>query len=157
MLKQWIQESASTVVFTGAGMSTESGLPDFRSSMQGIWKDKDPMQLASTDAMIHNREEFVHFYRMRIEGLLQAKPHVGHEILEDGTAVWRHYTKCGRVSSARGEHACCAAAWYAAHGSLLGLRETLSRGEVFAGRWHHLSMWRFCQAIRCLVRGVIAR
>lgn len=39
MLSQWLKTSKYTVVFTGAGMSTESGLPDFRSS-KGLWKKK---------------------------------------------------------------------------------------------------------------------
>lgn len=36
-LAQWIKQSNRTVVLTGAGMSTESGIPDFRSST-GIWQ-----------------------------------------------------------------------------------------------------------------------
>ena len=38
-------------VFTGAGMSTESGLPDFRSADNGLWKKQDPGTIASTDAL----------------------------------------------------------------------------------------------------------
>jgi len=81
MLATWLQESKHTVVLTGAGMSTESGLPDFRSALRGIWRGKDPSKLASTYALTHNREEFISFYRMRIEGLQQCNPHIGHEIL----------------------------------------------------------------------------
>ena len=61
LLAKWLQESPSTVVFTGAGMSTEAGLPDFRSK-DGLWKQKDPRQLASIDAMKRNPEEFYDFY-----------------------------------------------------------------------------------------------
>ncbi len=84
MIEQWLRESNYTVVFTGAGMSTESGLPDFRSSLQGMWKDKDPMKIASTHALRHNRGAFVEFYRMRIKGLAACEPHEGHAIL----AAW---------------------------------------------------------------------
>jgi NAD-dependent deacetylase len=80
-LAAWLKDASKTVVFTGAGMSTESGLPDFRSSLQGIWRGKDPAQFASTYALHHNRDVFVEFYRMRIEGLLKSKPHEGHAIL----------------------------------------------------------------------------
>jgi len=68
------------VVLTGAGMSTASGLPDFRGD-QGLWKNRDPRQLASIEAMRHNPEEFYEFYRYRIQALLGVKPNKGHEIL----------------------------------------------------------------------------
>lgn len=41
LLKSWLLEASHAVVFTGAGMSTESGLPDFR-SQTGLWRGKDP-------------------------------------------------------------------------------------------------------------------
>ena len=62
LLKKWLEEANYTVVFSGAGMSTESGLPDFRSS-GGLWKQKDPSKLASTEALNNNVEEFIEFYR----------------------------------------------------------------------------------------------
>ncbi|HOM97924.1 MAG TPA: NAD-dependent deacylase [Acetomicrobium sp.] len=68
------------VVLTGAGMSTASGLPDFRGD-QGLWKNRDPRQLASIEAMRNNPEEFYEFYRYRIRALLEVKPNMGHEIL----------------------------------------------------------------------------
>jgi NAD-dependent deacetylase len=80
-LVHWLKQAGNAVVFTGAGMSTESGLPDFRSSLQGIWRGKDPVQFASTHALHHNRTAFVDFYRMRVEGLRKCKPHRGHDIL----------------------------------------------------------------------------
>ncbi|USG63938.1 NAD-dependent deacylase [Brevibacillus ruminantium] len=79
----WLKASKFTVVFTGAGMSTESGLPDFRSAQAGLWRSKDPARLASTHALQHNREEFLDFYRMRIEALLSCKPHAGHVLLAE--------------------------------------------------------------------------
>lgn len=89
-LVEWLREARHAVVFTGAGMSTESGLPDFRSALTGIWRGKDPTQLASTHALRHNREGFAAFYRMRIEGLLACRPHAGHAIL----AEWERH---GRI------------------------------------------------------------
>ncbi|KHF27957.1 NAD-dependent protein deacylase [Anoxybacillus sp. BCO1] len=83
MLEKWLKESSYTIVFTGAGMSTESGLPDFRSAKSGLWRTKNPQQLASTYAMQHNRDEFIAFYQYRIRTLLKCKPHVGHMILAD--------------------------------------------------------------------------
>jgi len=65
-------------------MSTESGLPDFRSSQSGMWKQKDPSRLASTKALNDHVNEFIEFYRNRVIGLKECKPHIGHEIL----ALW---------------------------------------------------------------------
>lgn len=79
-LAKWLQESSHTVVFTGAGMSTEAGLPDFRSK-EGLWKKVDPRKMASIEAMYANPEEFYEFYRMRLAALGKAEPHMGHKIL----------------------------------------------------------------------------
>lgn len=82
LLAKALQESPSTVVFTGAGMSTESGLPDFRSS-GGLWKQYRPEELASTDALNRNFEQFAAFYRQRIETLGDVQPNKGHRILAE--------------------------------------------------------------------------
>lgn len=70
------------VVLSGAGMSTASGLPDFR-GRDGLWKQKDPRLLASISAMENNRDEFVEFYRHRISMLEGVRPNRGHEILAE--------------------------------------------------------------------------
>lgn len=81
MLGKWLKESKYTVILTGAGMSTESGLPDFRSADNGMWKKKDPGKIASTEALNHNVNEFIEFYRHRVTGLKECQPHKGHYIL----------------------------------------------------------------------------
>ncbi|OCA90535.1 NAD-dependent protein deacylase [Bacillus sp. FJAT-27225] len=90
-LKKYLEKASYTVVFTGAGMSTEAGLPDFRGS-GGIWHGADPMMLASTRAMNENTEEFIQFYRQRVENLHGHEPHRGHKIL----AKWERE---GRIQS----------------------------------------------------------
>ena len=80
LLAGWIQQSRFTVVLTGAGMSTESGLPDFRSK-SGWWKNYDPTTIASVDAMVANYPLFHEFYTMRLKTLAGCKPHRGHYIL----------------------------------------------------------------------------
>ena len=78
MLTEMFKESRHTVVLTGAGMSTESGLPDFRSALDGMWNDVDPLKLASREAMQYERELFVRFYKKRIQKLREARPHAGY-------------------------------------------------------------------------------
>src|SRR4051812_37711258 len=81
MIAKWMKESKNTVVFTGAGMSTESGLPDFRSTNQGLWKMKDPSRIASVRALNDNVEEFFEFYRNRVAGVKEYTPNRGHLLL----------------------------------------------------------------------------
>jgi NAD-dependent deacetylase len=71
------------VVFTGAGMSTESGLPDFRSN-GGLWKQSRRFEeLASVDALENDYDEHVAFYRWRIEMLAGHEPNDGHRVVAD--------------------------------------------------------------------------
>lgn len=79
-LASWIRDARNTVVFTGAGMSTESGLRDFRSK-GGLWRDEEVASLATVDALYHKKEAFVSFYRWRIEQVLKYEPHMGHRLL----------------------------------------------------------------------------
>ncbi|QTD41347.1 NAD-dependent deacylase [Sporosarcina sp. Te-1] len=83
MLADLIRNSNHTIVFTGAGMSTESGLPDFRSSNTGLWGQEDPSQVASTEALNKNVEQFFRFYRHRVLGVQDCMPHAGHFILAE--------------------------------------------------------------------------
>ena len=72
-----IRERQPCVALTGAGISTESGIPDFRSPT-GIWADVDPFEVASLDAFRRDPERVWDFYRARIEMLLQAAPNRAH-------------------------------------------------------------------------------
>jgi NAD-dependent deacetylase len=75
-----LKKSQYSVVLTGAGMSTESGLPDFRSN-SGLWKGQSPEVIASIEALRQRPEEFASFYRSRIEQLSNYSPNIGHECL----------------------------------------------------------------------------
>lgn len=73
------KKAKTPIVFTGAGMSTESGLPDFR-SQQGLWKTR-PESLATMDALETRPNDFYFFYQWRIAELLKVQPNEGHLIL----------------------------------------------------------------------------
>jgi NAD-dependent deacetylase len=81
LLAKLLRESACAVVFSGAGMSTESGLMDFRSAERGMWNNRNPAELASVEARDRNRAEFIRFYQWRIREMLRHKPNAGHHIL----------------------------------------------------------------------------
>ncbi len=55
---QLLRSSQNTVVFTGAGVSVPSGIPDFRSASTGLWNRFDPMEVASLSAFRHRPEAF---------------------------------------------------------------------------------------------------
>lgn len=76
-----IRSSSYTLVFTGAGMSTESGLPDFRSKDRGLWEKFNPDELANVNALEHNFKEFTEFYQFRLREINKYQPHEGHRIL----------------------------------------------------------------------------
>lgn len=76
-----IEKATYPVIFSGAGMSTESGLPDFRSKSRGLWEKFNPDELANINALHDNRDEFLKFYQYRLSEINQYKPHRGHFIL----------------------------------------------------------------------------
>lgn len=68
------------VALTGAGVSTESGLPDFRSA-DGLWATMDPARVASLSAFRRDPTAFYSFYRTRLSRLAGAVPNDGHRAL----------------------------------------------------------------------------
>lgn len=70
------------VVLTGAGMSTESGIPDFRSA-GGVWEENDPMEVASMQTFLTNPERFWRFHRPRIDMLRGVGPNPAHHAVAE--------------------------------------------------------------------------
>lgn len=78
-LRQWMKESSRIVFFGGAGVSTESGIPDFR-SVDGLYNQKyqyPPETIISHSFYVRNPEEFYRFYKDRML-FPDAKPNAAH-------------------------------------------------------------------------------
>ena len=78
-LQDWISESRHIVFFGGAGVSTESGIPDFR-SVDGLYHQQyafPPETILSHSFFERNPEEFYRFYRSKML-FPQARPNAAH-------------------------------------------------------------------------------
>jgi NAD-dependent deacetylase len=75
---QCLQSARHAVVLTGAGISTPSGIPDFRSQRTGLWVQNDPMQVASLTAFHHRPEVFFNWLRPLAKRIWQAYPNPAH-------------------------------------------------------------------------------
>lgn len=119
-LSDLLHNSKYAVVLTGAGMSTESGVPDFRSK-EGWWNKINPATVASTSALEHNYDLFRDFYQYRIKALSQCKPNTGHKILAEWEA--KGLIKCVITQNVDGFHKAAGSKnVYELHGSINSIR-----------------------------------
>lgn len=78
-----ISNSRHLVIFTGAGISTPSGIPDFRSQNTGMWQKNDPMEVASATAFFHHPEKFYNWLRPLLQASQNARPNPAHVALAE--------------------------------------------------------------------------
>lgn len=91
-LAQMLREARYAVALTGAGVSTDSGIPDFRSPSTGLWAQYNPMEVASIGGFRSNPVRFYEFWRVRFAKLADAQPNITHTVLAQLEA--RGYVKC---------------------------------------------------------------
>lgn len=93
-LRRWVADTDNLVFFGGAGVSTESGIPDFR-SVDGLYNqayDYPPEMMVSHTFFVQHTAEFFRFYRDRML-YPDAKPNAAHRKL----AEWEKQGKCRAV------------------------------------------------------------
>ncbi|MFW0787359.1 NAD-dependent deacylase [Gordonia sp. CPCC 206044] len=78
-----VRDAEWVTVFTGAGMSAESGLATFRDTDTGLWEQYDPMALATPQAWHDDPALVWAWYQWRARKVLAAQPNAGHRALAD--------------------------------------------------------------------------
>jgi len=86
-----IRQAQFAVALTGAGSSTPSGIPDFRSTGSGLWTRYLPMEIASLTAFRQNPERFFEWLRPLASHMLTAQPNAAHIALAE--LEKHHYLK----------------------------------------------------------------
>ena len=81
-LAELIRRRQPCVVLTGAGVSTESGIPDFRSPT-GLWARFDPLEYGSLEAFRRDPQKVWSFYKPRVGMLTEARPNPAHLALAE--------------------------------------------------------------------------
>jgi NAD-dependent deacetylase len=81
-LAELIRSRQPCVVLTGAGVSTESGIPDFRSPT-GLWAQFDPFEYGSIEAFRADPVKVWSFYKPRVAMLTEAEPNAAHVALAE--------------------------------------------------------------------------
>lgn len=78
---QMIKSSKNVVVLTGAGVSTDSGIPDFRSPGSGLWEKIDPMEALSADVLYGEPEKFYNLGFKILTSMKDAVPNKAHYMI----------------------------------------------------------------------------
>ncbi|MCL4562206.1 MAG: NAD-dependent deacylase [Chloroflexi bacterium] len=73
-----LRSARKAVALTGAGFSTPSGIPDFRSKASGLWTRDDPMQVAALSVFRRNPERFYGWIRSLHANIWNAQPNPAH-------------------------------------------------------------------------------
>jgi NAD-dependent deacetylase len=87
-----ILSAKRAVAFTGAGISTPSGIPDFRSPGSGLWSKYDPFEVASLSSFKHHPEKFYGWLQPLVETAKAARPNQAHICLAE-------LEKAGRIQA----------------------------------------------------------
>lgn len=73
-----LRSARYAVALTGAGISTHSGIPDFRSPHSGLWQQHNPAEVASLYGFRHNPKRFYEWIRPLAHTILAAEPNAAH-------------------------------------------------------------------------------
>jgi NAD-dependent deacetylase len=80
-LRTTLLRAGHVVVFTGAGVSAESGIPTFRDALTGLWENFDPERLATPAAFLRDPSLVWGWYEWRRKMVMQAQPNPAHQAI----------------------------------------------------------------------------
>lgn len=80
-VSELIHQSHAAYAFTGAGISTDSGIPDFRSADCGLWEHVDPLAVASIFGFRRNPQAFYDWAYTLTDVIHEAQPNASHHVL----------------------------------------------------------------------------
>jgi NAD-dependent deacetylase len=80
---QLLAQARQAVALTGAGLSTPSGIPDFRSHDTGLWENFDPLEIATFQAFRRRPADFFNWIRPLARQMFDAQPNPAHVALAD--------------------------------------------------------------------------
>ncbi len=119
------------VVFTGAGMSAESGIPTFRERLTGLWAQVDPMEIATPWAFRADPQRVWDWHVHLAEAVRAARPNAGHEAIAaleqaglDVTVITQNVDALHHRAGSR--------AVVELHGNLLRLKSFVDEEAAFA-------------------------
>lgn len=87
-----LRDAKFIVVFTGAGISSESGIPTFRDRFTGLWSKFDPMEVASQQAFQDNPQRVWDFHVGMLSMIRNAEPNAGHHAIVSLQSLVKHVT-----------------------------------------------------------------
>lgn len=80
-VRAWVGSAKLIAVFSGAGMSAESGVPTFRDAQTGLWATFRPEDLATEEAFRADPQRVWDWYAMRRDALATVQPNAGHRAI----------------------------------------------------------------------------
>lgn len=82
-IREALRRARHVVIFTGAGVSAESGIPTFRDALTGLWERFDARDLATPAAFLRDPALVWGWYEWRRMGVLKAKPNQAHRAIAE--------------------------------------------------------------------------
>ncbi len=83
-------KNSTITILTGAGVSAESGIPTFRGN-QGLWKNYNPMELATPEAFLKNPKLVWEFYDWRRVKIKNSSPNSAHKIISEWENIFPNF------------------------------------------------------------------
>ena len=131
-LRRHLRTCRNIVVFTGAGISAESGIPTFRARFEGLWAKYDPQDVATPQAFRANPQIVWDWHVHLADTIRRAAPNAGHaavarlaDFVPRLTVITQNIDNLHQAAGSRGV--------LELHGNLFRMKAFVDTDEIFAG------------------------